>query len=93
MKKIFFRVTNGETVSMICERYNIPQTHVIKTNYLNRELQNGDLVLLTFLESRVYDVQVTDTVESIAKKFNVDKEKILSENHLDYVFYGLKIFV
>ena len=93
MKKFFYRVTDGQSIHDICNKFNLPQTYLVKLNCLNRELLDGDLLYIEIPDKFVYTVQPTDTLDGIAKKFSVDEEAILKNNDIPYIFYGLKIMV
>ena len=93
MKKIFYRVNSGDTLLSIAERFNIPATKIIKTNNLSCEVLEGDMLYLESEDCRLYKVQPTDTLQSIAQKFCTTEQAILDENGIDYIFYGLLIKV
>ena len=93
MKKFFYRVKKGETLSIICRRFCIPVTKVIKDNSLLCEISEGDILFLEKGNKRVYSVKPMDTIDSIAKEFCVSKEELVSFNGTPYVFYGLDIYV
>ncbi len=91
MKKFFYRVGVGDTLTSIANRFNIPVTLLIYENNLDREVELGDMLYIQSEECLLYTVRPTDTLQSVAHKFNVDKDKICSDNRVDYLFYGLKI--
>ena len=96
MKKFFYRVTDGDTVSILSEKFVVPTCKLIELNNLEREVEEGDILYVEINDERrykTYKVDVRDTLNSIAKKFNTTEEKILLDNNLPYIFYGLIILV
>lgn len=93
MEKIFYRVSIGDTVLGVAERFNVPATKIIKDNNLDKDIEQGDMLYIEKDESRLYKVLPCDTISSISQKFGVTEEEILSANNIEYVFYGLKIKV
>ncbi len=91
MKKFFYRVSTGDTLTSIADRFNVPVTLLIYENNLDSEVELGDMLYVQSEECLLYTVQPTDTLQSVAQKFNVDEDKIRLNNHVDYLFYGLKI--
>ena len=93
MKKILYRVADGDTVLSLAQRFNMPITKIIKDNNLLKEICAGDMLYLEIEENSLYKVQPCDTLCSIAKKFNTTEQKILEDNGVPYIFYGLIIKV
>ncbi len=90
MKKFFYRVQVEDTLNSIAQKFNAPIGRLIYNNNLTREVSAGDIVLVEQVE-KVYLVKPLDTIEDIAKRFNLDAREILEKNHLPYVFCGLLI--
>ena len=94
MKKIFYRVEDGDTVFSLAERFSVSVGVIIAQNNLKKEIETGDMLYIEVDESKTaYKVQPFDTVVSVGRKFNVPPEKILFDNGVSYLFYGLIIFV
>ncbi len=93
MEKIFYRVNLGDTVLGVAERFNVPVTKIIKDNNLDKEIEQGDMLLIQKDKCRLYKVLPFDTLSSIAQKFNLNEQEILLNNGIEYVFYGLTIKV
>ncbi len=91
MKKFFYRVQKNDTVSILANRFNLPVTEIIAENNLKKEIEEGDVLLLEKNERPLYTVKPTDTVFSLAEKFGTTPEKILEDNRLPYIWFGLKI--
>ena len=67
MKKIFYRVQDGDSLSAISNRFNVPTFYVIKLNNLTAEVCSGDLLYLELLDRRTYTVGATDTLYPFRK--------------------------
>ena len=93
MQNFFYRVGKGETVFSVAEKFDIPTLSIINENNLKKELDCGDLLVLNKTPCKVYTVQPTDTLVSIAKRFCTSESQIMLDNGIDYVFYGLKIIL
>ena len=92
IKEFLYRVGENDTLLSISTKFKIPFTVIIADNGLTREVEFGDVLLLK-RNGTYYTVQLTDTVESIAEKFNLSVEEFLQKNRIDYVFYGLTVSV
>ncbi len=93
MKKIFYRVNEGETLFSVCEKLGVPPVVVIKENNLKQEVAAGDILYIEQGDYYIYKVTPFDTAKSIAQKFNISEEKLLSDNSVSYVFYGLSVII
>ena len=93
MTKFFYRANEGDTVFSLSKKFSIPPVKIIKINMLKKEIQSGDLLYLQTenVSTKKYTVQPFDTLESVSKKLAVDKQKIISLNGVEYLFYGLII--
>ncbi len=90
MKKFFYRVQEGDSLNLIAQKFNAPIGRLIFNNNLTKEVSAGDIILIEQAEN-VYLVKPLDTIESLAKKFNLAPQQILEKNHLEYIFFGLLI--
>ena len=90
MKKFFYRVQEGDSLNLIAQKFNAPIGRLIFNNNLNKEVSAGDIILIEGADN-VYLVKPLDTIESLAKKFNLSPQQILQRNHLEYIFCGLLI--
>ena len=93
MKKFFYRVNEGDTLSGLALKFSIPMCWLIKSNNLTSEISAGDLLYVETSDRTLYRVNPFDTAESIGKRFGVSPDKILSENGVPYLFYGLIIVI
>lgn len=93
MKKFFYRVQKGESVTSLSVRFGVAPVTVIKANRLTGEVEEGDIIYVEETGGTVYDVQPFDTLENIAERFGVAPETLKDVNGVDYLFYGLKIII
>ena len=93
MEKFFYRVNDGDSVFSVAERFKVSVTALIKQNNLLREIEAGDLLYIESEPCTLYKVKAEDTIFSLAKKFGTTEQKILSDNCVPYIFYGLTIKV
>ena len=91
MKKFFYRVEQGDGVLLVANKFNLSPTRLIKDNNLSDEIECGDMLYIESADCVLYTVKPTDTLSSIAKRFNVQEQKILDDNCVPYVFCGLTI--
>ena len=92
MEKIFYRVRKNQNLLEISNRFNVDVFSVILDNNLVSDVEDGDLLIINKTDGITYSVTPSDTLESIAKKFNTTKESLLHKNRsIPYVFYGIKI--
>lgn len=93
MKKFFYRVQQGETLASIAQKFNLPIGCVIYDNKLKQEVYSGQILLLNIRQNNVYKVSPKDTLNSIAQSFNLTTQYLKTQNHIEYVFYGLTIYL
>ena len=91
MKKFFYRVSKGDTATSIANKFKLSVTKLIASNSLYKEVQEGDILYIEIGEGKVYTVGVKDTLNSLSQDFGVSQEKILEDNGVPYIFYGLNI--
>ena len=89
MEKFFYRVESGDSVLSLSKKFNIPACKLIKDNNLKCEIKRGDLLFIERNSANYYAVKPFDNIEKVAKKFCVSKEKLLLDNAVNYIFYGL----
>lgn len=93
MKKFFYRVQPNDTVTSIANAFGVPVTFLISKNNLVAEVTHGDLLIVEIPDRKTYTVGAYDTLLSVAEKFNTTPQKILLDNGVPYIFYGLTVFV
>ncbi len=90
MKKILYRVKDGDTLLSVCANFNVSPLTVIEENMLESDICAGDMLVVR-QDEKVYSVKPFDTFYSISKKLNISEEYLRKLNKTPYLFYGLKI--
>lgn len=93
MKKFFYRVAEYDTALSLSKKFNLPVTSLIKLNNLTREISAGDILYIESSERTLYRVKPFETAESVGEKFNIPPQKLLVDNGVPYLFYGLIIYL
>ena len=89
MKKFFYRVQSSDSIISVSKKFNVPTYLLISENNLKCEISAGDILFISPCE-RTYHVQPLDTLEDIADKLLISKEKLCFLNGgITHVFYGL----
>jgi len=87
-----YRVKAGDMIGIIAEKYDITQDTIISVNNIrqSRLIQPGQYLKIPSSAGILYTVKTdTETLESIAEKYEIDAEKIASANSIK-VGMGLK---
>ena len=82
-----------DSLFSVCRKFNIPQTSVISLNNLKEEIKVGDILYLEKQDGVSYDVQPTDTVKSLSRKFGISESALKEKIGSDYVFYGMTLLL
>lgn len=94
MENFFYRVKRGDTLKSVCFRFNAPIFKVIEINKLKCEIEEGDIIEIVSLKNaKEYFVQPFDTIDSVAKKFNVSIAELKEKNGVDYAVFGTILYV
>ena len=94
MKKFFYRVQKCDSLLTISEKLSVPVGSIITLNALTGSPAEGDILYIERDERlKTHIVGINDTLESLARYYCTTPEKILSDNAVDYLFYGLKIYL
>ena len=82
----------GDTVSSLAQKFSVTSDSIRWSNNLNLKgdsLKPGLKLSIPPVSGLVYTVQVGDTADSLAQKFNTSKDKIIASN--DAEVSGLKV--
>ncbi len=90
MKKILYRVAEGDTVQSVCAMFGLSPLTVIEENMLSNEIEEGDMLVLNEKDT-LYFASPKDTFFSVAKRFNMTEEELKRLNNTPYLFYGLGV--
>jgi len=77
------KVTEGETLSAISEKYNISVTTILLANNLNNsKIYPGQELLILPVNGILHMVDKGETVDTLAKNYSAKKDEIISYNNL-----------
>lgn len=94
MKKFFYRVQKEDTVLSVSEKFSVPFNKIITDNSLKEEVTEGYILYIEADEKkRLYTVSVKDVISDAAELNGKSKEKVLEENGIPYLFFGLKLYI
>ena len=83
--RLFYCVSQGETLADIEKKFITTKNLIIKDNKLTNEVSCGDMLYIKSYEKR-YIVAVEDTPESISKKLGAPFSEIIKINKITYVY-------
>lgn len=87
-----YTVDRGETIEEISSRFNIEPSVLYEFNDF-KEIEKGDLLFIPKKNMAIHIVSPCETLESIAKKYNVTTEYIKAKNDITSLFVGLKLYI
>ena len=93
MKEFFYRVIKGDSVVGISAKFNLPIITIIEDNHLTEEVAEGDILVLRKENWQTYKVEAREDINAVCKKFNISREEFATLNKIEYVFYGLLVYV
>lgn len=89
-----YRVQANETLSNITDKLSVSKEIIKKYNSFDENnLEEGDVLLIPKKISKIHIVAPMETLDSIAQKYGISKEKILSKNKIEVLFVGEKLFL
>ncbi len=79
-----YRVSAGDTVGAIAERFGVSQDSIISFNDIQntRALRPGQILKIPSMAGILYTAKAGDTVESVAAAFEIDANGIVEANRL-----------
>ncbi len=93
MKKILYRVGEGDTAISVSARFGVSVTRLIDDNRLEEEIEAGD-VLLIEKTGKLYTVKLGENYLSLSEKFGISERELAEKNgNPPYLFFGQKINV
>ncbi len=87
-----YRVKKGESISSVAALHGLPEALLAGYNRV-AAVQEGDLLALPDAAGRLYTVSPFETLESVAKKFNVTPAYILEKNNIDALYPFMEILI
>ena len=80
-KEFFYRVCSGDTINLLCRKFNTDKDNILRNNP-NIDLYVGEMVKIKVLDYTTYIVKPTQTIEDISKEMNIEVEDIEKFNKL-----------
>ena len=93
MKRVMVRIDNSVTLESLAEKYHTTPAAIARLNNLHTDVFVGMRLIVEENQGEYYTVQPFDTLESIARKFDANLQRIKDLNGLERVFIGQKIFI
>jgi murein DD-endopeptidase MepM/ murein hydrolase activator NlpD len=88
-------VKKGETIWGISRLYGVSMDTIFGSNELTSYdlIRPGMVLKIPNKDGILYEVKKGDTIDKIAKRYKVDKEKIIRENGVKKLYVGQLIFI
>ncbi|NCB48684.1 MAG: LysM domain-containing protein [Clostridia bacterium] len=83
-------IDNEKNINEIIKKWKTSKAQII---YNNENLKKGDKIVLKNLNLKTHIVKPMETLDEIAKKYNVSKEEILEKNKISQLFIGQQLFI
>jgi len=90
---IIHKVKKDETLLQVSNKYKIPPRLIINDNYLNEEIYEGQRLVISPILGTAYVVKPSDSLDDVANKFNIDKEKILKDNKISAIYPFMTLII
>lgn len=87
-----YKVEGNETMNEISLKFNIEPSILYEFNDI-KEIEKGDLIFIPKKNLAIHIVSPCETLESIAKKYDVSIDYIKSKNNITNLFVGLKLYI
>ncbi len=86
----YYTIEKGDNLYKISKEYNINPNLLASLNGLNMNdyIYPGQVLLVPNQNYSYYITKNGDTIESVAKTFEVDRQKLLSDNKTIYLLEG-----
>lgn len=84
-----YRVKKGDSLNSIADCYFLPPALIAKVNSLEREVKEGEIIILPPADHNLYTVRGGDTKEKLCGS----KEKFEELNGTSDFFVGMKVFI
>ena len=95
IKNFQYRVVDGDTLQLICQKFNTSEENIFRNNK-DIDLYPGEWIEIAVNDYIPHVVKPTETLEKIAATYGIEISKIKQDNQLitDKLFIGqtLKIY-
>ena len=82
---ILHQIEDGENLKNKKKRYNI-SVELLK--HKNSEIYAGNAILIEGVDKKYHIVKPAETIDSIAKKYNISPQEIMEKNNTTKLFVG-----
>ena len=82
----------GDTLKSIANKFSTTERIIMVENNLKDE-PNENTILYVKKLGIVYEVEIEDTPEKIAKKFNTNIDLLLAKNYVNYIYPTQKLLI
>ena len=93
MKRIMVRIDEKTSLEDLAEKHHTTVSAIKRLNNLHTDIFVGMRLIIEENQGEYYTVQPFDTLESIARKFGINSQRIVELNAVERVFIGQKIFI
>lgn len=84
------KIEKNTTKKELAEKYKIHISQIISNG---EELEAGEYAILKDLDKKIHIVKPFESIEDIAKKYNVTKDYILKHNNIREIFIGERLII
>ena len=86
-QKFVYRISENESLFDLCLNFKVAPQRIIKINGLSKNPAPNSLIEIEKLQNTIiYQVKPSDTIDLIAQRFCTSKQKILTQNCIEYIF-------
>lgn len=79
-----YTAQSGDTVDILAERFALSKNTIKWANNLTRDsLYDGQVLQILPIDGVIHEVKANETIDSIAEKYEVDKDRLVLYNDLD----------
>ncbi len=94
--EFYYRVEDGDNIKSLCKKFNTNESDILRNNK-DLDLYQGEIIKIYPNDYQSHFVKPTETIEVIAKEYNISKEKLIRDNDLKstrlFIGQRLKIYL
>lgn len=80
-KEFYYRVNLGDTIPTLCQKFNTSKENILRNNN-QIDLYAGEWIYIKQNDYILHIVKPMETLNDVAKKHNVEMQKISKDNNL-----------
>ena len=94
MEKLIIKVGYNQTLNSIAKQYKLTTKILSLANNGVSDVEEGDYIIIPYRARAVHIVRPLETLNEIAKKYNVCIEKLKKDNNIDApLFIGQQLVI